>query len=48
MLGLCKQIHLEHVLEFKCLGCVLDESGTDEEESSRKVVKGCRCYKVSG
>ena len=21
--------HLEHVLEFKYLGCVLDESGTD-------------------
>ena len=23
-------IRLEHVLEFKCLGCVLDESGIEE------------------
>ena len=23
-------IRLEHVSDFKCLGCVLDESGTDE------------------
>ena len=30
-------IHLEHVLEFKYLGCVLDESGTDEAKCSRKV-----------
>ena len=28
-------IRLEHVLEFKYLGCVLDESGTDEAEGSR-------------
>ena len=26
------RIHLEHLLEFKYLGCVLDESGTDEAE----------------
>ena len=31
-------IHLEHVSEFKYLGCVLDESGTDKAECSRKVV----------
>ena len=29
-------IHLNHVSEFKYLGCVLDESGTDEAECSRK------------
>ena len=28
---------LEHVSEFKYLGCVLEESGTDEGECSRKV-----------
>ena len=38
-------IYLEHVLEFKCLGCVLDESGTDETECSRKVARG---RKVAG
>ena len=27
-------IHLEHVLEFKYLECVLDESGSDEGECS--------------
>ena len=31
-------IRLEHALEFKYLGCVLDESGTDGTECSRKVV----------
>ena len=31
-------IRLEHVSEFKYLGCVLDESGTDEAERTRKVV----------
>ena len=30
-------IRLEHVSEFKHLGCVLDESGTDGAERSRKV-----------
>ena len=35
-------IHLEHILEFKYLGCVLDDSGTDEAECSRKVVNGRR------
>ena len=29
-------IHLEHILEFKYLGCVLDKSGTDEAECSRR------------
>ena len=33
-------IRLEYVLEFKYLGCVLDESGTDEAECSRKVGGG--------
>ena len=32
--GIC----LEHVSEFKYLGYVLDESGTDGTECSRKVV----------
>ena len=30
-------IHLEQVSELIYLGCVLDESGTDEEKCSRKV-----------
>ena len=33
-------IRLEHVLEFKYLGCVLDKSSTDEAECSRKVASG--------
>ena len=32
-------IRLEHVSDFKYLQCVLDESGTDEAERSRKVVR---------
>ena len=28
---------LEHISEFKYLGCVLDESGIDETECSRRV-----------
>ena len=35
-------IHLEHVSEFKYLGCVLDKSGTDGAECCRKVVGGRR------
>ena len=35
-------IRLEHVSEYKYLRCVLDESGTDEAECSRKVVSGRR------
>ena len=35
-------IRLEHVSEFKYLGCVLEESGTDEAECSRKVASGRR------
>ena len=31
---------LDHVSEFKCLRCVLDESGTDEAECRRKVASG--------
>ena len=30
-------VRLKHVSEFKYLGCVLDESGTDGAECSRKV-----------
>ena len=33
-------IRLEHVLKFKYFGCVLDESGTDDAECSRKVAIG--------
>ena len=33
-------MQLEHVSEFKYLGCVLDESGKDREECSRKVASG--------
>ena len=35
-------IRLEHVLEFKYLGCILDESVTDEAECSRKMASGRR------
>ena len=35
-------IRLEHVSEFKFLRCVLDESGTDGAECSRKVTSGRR------
>ena len=30
-------IRIEHVSEFKYLGCVLDEAGPDGEECSKKV-----------
>ena len=33
---------MEPVLEFKYLGCVLDESGTDEARCCRKVASGRR------
>ena len=33
---------MEHVSEFKYLGCVMDESGTDGVECSRKVASGKR------
>ena len=35
-------IRLDHVSEFKYLGCVLDVSGTDGAECSRKMVSGRR------
>ena len=35
-------IHLEQVSEFKYLGCVLVEPGTDGVECNRKVVSGRR------
>ena len=31
------RIRLEHVLEFKYFGCVLEESGSDGAECSRRV-----------
>ena len=34
--GIC----LEHVSEFRYLGCILHESGTDGAECSRKVASG--------
>ena len=34
------RIHLEQVLEFEYLGCVLNKSGTDGAEYSRKVESG--------
>ena len=36
------RIHLEHISEFKYLGCVLDKSGTDGVECCRKVASGRR------
>ena len=36
--GIC----LEHISEFKYLGYVLDEAGTDRAECSRKVANGRR------
>ena len=33
----CNSIRLDHIPKFKCLECVLDDSGTDEAECSRKV-----------
>ena len=36
------EIRLEHVTEFKYLGCVLDESGTDGEECNKEVASGRR------
>ena len=45
MRGLRKWMRLGHVLDFKYLGCVLGESGTDEAECSTKVASG---RKVSG
>ena len=38
-------IHLEHISEFKYLGCVLNESGTDGAEGG-KWQEGCRCHQV--
>ena len=34
--------HLEHVLEFEYLGCILDKLGTDEAECSKEVASGRR------
>ena len=36
------EIRLENVSEFKYLGCVSKESGTNEAECHRK--EGCICY----
>ena len=35
-------IRLEHVSEFKYLGCVLEESVTDDAEFNKKVASGMR------
>ena len=35
-------IHLEHVSEFKYLGCVLEKAGTDGTEYSRELASGRR------
>ena len=35
-------VHLEHVFEFKFLGCVYYKVGTDGTECSRKVASGRR------
>ena len=35
-------VRLEYVSDFKCLGCVLDEAGTDRAECIRKVASGRR------
>ena len=45
--GLVFEVHVdrtrsEHVSEFKYYWCVLDESGTDGAECSRKVASGRR------
>ena len=36
------RIRFEHASEFKYLGCILDESGTDRAECNRKMVSGRR------
>ena len=36
------RVRLEHVSEFKYLGCVLDQAGTDWAECSGKVASGRR------
>ena len=36
------EMQLEHALEFKYLGCVLNESGKDKAEFRKKVVSGRR------
>ena len=33
---------MEHVSEFKYLGCILEESDTDDVDCSRKVTSGRR------
>ena len=35
-------IHLEHISEFKYLGCVLNKSGRDGAKCSKKVASGRR------
>ena len=38
--------HLEHLWEFKYLGCILDETDTDEAEYCRKVARGTKVTSV--
>ena len=40
------RLRLEHVSKFKYLGCVLDESGADEAECSRKMESGRRVVRL--
>ena len=40
-------IRFDHFSEFKYLGCVLDESGTDEAECSRKVARVAGAIKLA-
>ena len=51
--GLVCEVHVDgirlgHVWEFKYLGCVLDESGADGSECSRKVASGSWVAGASG
>ena len=46
--GLRSGIRLKDVSEFKYLGCILNESGTDEAECLRKVASGRRVAGVLG
>ena len=39
-------IRLEHVSEFKYLGCILDKSGTDGAECSRRVASASSAASV--
>ena len=44
--GLECEVYLEHESKFKCLGCVLDESGTGGSVCGRKVASGRRVVDI--